>query len=185
MSRLTPSSENKTAEALEREARKRVRALRDFYSHAATYAAVNVLLVVINLMQGSGYFWAIWPILGWGIGLVSHAISVYGTSGIGGKEWEERKVREYILQRQSGLSDAEVRKLLHDEMQASRSTLPTRTEWERLQQRLENLEAIVTSEDWDKLTDPLLASVPAPELSLPEEDEAPAKRAARLARRIR
>lgn len=146
---------------------------------------VNLFLVALNLVTSPEYFWAIFPLLGWGIGLASHAVSVFGLFGLGGKEWEERKVREYVLQRQSGLSDAEVRKLLHDEIQSSRSALPTSSDLERLRERLEHLEAIVTSEDWDKVRAPLLAEPPPPELRLPEDEETPAEQAARLARRIR
>ena len=32
-----------------------------------TYLATSVLLVTIWALTGSGYFWPIWPILGWGV----------------------------------------------------------------------------------------------------------------------
>ena len=51
---------------------------RDFRNHAFIYCAVNALLVVIWAATGAGYFWPIWPIGGWGIGLAAHAWSVYG-----------------------------------------------------------------------------------------------------------
>jgi class 3 adenylate cyclase len=41
--------------------------------HATVYLLVNVLLVAIWAASGGGYFWPIWPILGWGIGLGCHA----------------------------------------------------------------------------------------------------------------
>ena len=56
---------------LEKEARKRVRALRDFYMHLATFVVINAFLIVLNLMTSPGDFWAIWPLLGWGVGLAS------------------------------------------------------------------------------------------------------------------
>ena len=34
------------------------------------FVAVNVLLVAIWAATGAGYFWPIWPILGWGFALV-------------------------------------------------------------------------------------------------------------------
>jgi Domain of unknown function (DUF1707)/2TM domain len=50
-----------------------------FRRHLFTYAWVNGLLVVIwALTNFGGYFWPVWPMLGWGIGLASHAFSVYG-----------------------------------------------------------------------------------------------------------
>ena len=38
---------------------------------------MNAALVLIWAFVSTGYFWPIWPILGWGIGLVAHAASVY------------------------------------------------------------------------------------------------------------
>src|SRR5919197_1227188 len=37
-----------------------------------TYLAVIALLWVIWLVTGAGYPWPIWPMLGWGIGVVGH-----------------------------------------------------------------------------------------------------------------
>jgi len=47
----------------------RIEARRAFGRHAALYAGVNLLLIVIWALTGHGYFWPIWPILGWGVGL--------------------------------------------------------------------------------------------------------------------
>ncbi len=41
--------------------------------HVRTYLAVMALLVVIWALTGAGYFWPVWPALGWGIGVLSHA----------------------------------------------------------------------------------------------------------------
>jgi uncharacterized protein DUF1707/2TM domain-containing protein len=35
------------------------------------YAAVMTLLVVIWALTGAGYFWPVWPALGWGVALVT------------------------------------------------------------------------------------------------------------------
>ncbi len=51
---------------------------RDFRNHAVVYCAVNVVLVVIWAASGAGYFWPIWVIGGWGIGLAAHAWRIYG-----------------------------------------------------------------------------------------------------------
>jgi hypothetical protein len=58
-------------------ARSEVRAKADFYWHLSVYVAVNLLLVVINLVTWPGYFWAAWPLLGWGIGVAAHALRVF------------------------------------------------------------------------------------------------------------
>jgi hypothetical protein len=45
--------------------------------HAAVFAVVNALLLVINLITSAHYLWVIWPLLGWGTGLALHAAAVY------------------------------------------------------------------------------------------------------------
>ena len=77
-------------------ARKRVRQLKGFYVHLTVYVFVNALLLVINLVTSPGALWFYWPLLGWGIGIVAHAASVFGTGRFLGKEWEERKIKELM-----------------------------------------------------------------------------------------
>ena len=82
--------------AMER-ARERAHELREFYKHLVTYVLVCSLLVVIDLADSSagdtsfiGLNWAYWPIFGWGIAVLIHAVSVFFTSG----NWEERKAEK-------------------------------------------------------------------------------------------
>ena len=49
---------------------------RELAEHVRSYVAVMALLVVIWALTGMGYFWPVWPALGWGIGIASHAASV-------------------------------------------------------------------------------------------------------------
>ncbi len=56
---------------------RRLKAKRGFEIHAAVFVAVNVLLVAVWASTGRGYFWPIWPFLGWGIGVAFHGSSVY------------------------------------------------------------------------------------------------------------
>lgn len=56
---------------------RRIRARRGFWTHVAIYVAVNALLVVVWAMTGAGYFWPIWPILGWGLGVALSAARVF------------------------------------------------------------------------------------------------------------
>jgi len=56
---------------------KRIKNKRDFWGHVATYVIVNLALVAIWAMSGGGYFWPMWSIFGWGIGLAFHAWSTF------------------------------------------------------------------------------------------------------------
>jgi adenylate cyclase len=55
-----------------REAIKRIRAKRAFGIHATVYVAVNLFLIAVWAITSRGYFWPIWPLLGWGVGLGIH-----------------------------------------------------------------------------------------------------------------
>jgi hypothetical protein len=46
---------------------------REFVEHLRFYLSVMTLLVVIWALTGMGYFWPIWPIVGWGLAIVSRA----------------------------------------------------------------------------------------------------------------
>ena len=59
------------------EARARAEAKYDFYKHLAVYFVVNLMLFLINLLTSPGYFWCIWPLIGWGIALALHALSIF------------------------------------------------------------------------------------------------------------
>ena len=67
-------------EAYER-ARKRVEAKIGFYVHLSVYIAVNILLVIVNISTSPQYLWFKWPLIGWGIGVISHALGVFVFTG--------------------------------------------------------------------------------------------------------
>jgi hypothetical protein len=66
-----------TSEREESEAFRYVRKLRGFYMHLLQYALVIPALWVINLSTNTHYLWAIWPTLGWGLGLSMHALRLF------------------------------------------------------------------------------------------------------------
>ena len=81
------------------EARRHVRELRGFYTHAMTYVVVISGLAALNYFGNSTRTWVLWPALGWGIGLAAHGLSVFAFGGWLGPDWEERKVRQYLERR--------------------------------------------------------------------------------------
>ena len=64
-------------EALRR-ARRRAGAQAGFYAHLMSYLGVIAFLALINLFT-TRYPWFIWPAFGWGIGLFSHWMAVFGS----------------------------------------------------------------------------------------------------------
>jgi len=67
---------------IERQARRRAAARLGWYIHASVYLAVNSFLVL--LATASGRSWAIFPLLGWGLGLAIHGLVVFLRLGGGG-----------------------------------------------------------------------------------------------------
>ena len=68
-----------TSAALDRLARKRASAKLGWYVHALVYVCVNVMLALLSL--ASGKHWAVFPALGWGLGLVIHGVVVFFVTG--------------------------------------------------------------------------------------------------------
>ncbi len=64
---------------LRRRAEKRLKAKRDLGAHLLAYVLVNAFLVVIWAMTvgPDGFFWPVFPILGWGIGVAFNVWDVY------------------------------------------------------------------------------------------------------------
>ena len=73
-------------------AAKRVEELKGFYGNLISYCIFIPFLIFINLKTSPNYQWFYWPMLGWGIGVISHAIKTFGISN----DWEERQIRKYM-----------------------------------------------------------------------------------------
>jgi hypothetical protein len=58
---------------LRKQALKRIKEKRDVGAHFLAFVLVNALLVAVWAMTDVGFFWPIFPIVGWGIGIVFHA----------------------------------------------------------------------------------------------------------------
>ena len=58
-------------------AKKRAKAKYYFYRHLFIYIAVNILLIIINLSASPDYLWFRWPLMGWGLAVLLHALSVF------------------------------------------------------------------------------------------------------------
>ncbi|WP_109852179.1 2TM domain-containing protein [Aquimarina sp. AU58] len=78
-------------------AKERVEGLKKFYTKLSVY------IIVISFLAGLNYYenewrhaWFLWVAFGWGIGLIIHAIKTYGINPLYNKDWEERKIKEFM-----------------------------------------------------------------------------------------
>lgn len=83
-------------------AKKRVESIKAFYIHLIVYVLVNAGLIVYNAIISPGSWWFYWTTIGWGIGLVVHAVSVFVFEGVFGSQWEEKKIKQYMDKEKTG-----------------------------------------------------------------------------------
>ena len=67
---------------------------RDFYGHLVIYTLVNAFLVVIWAVTKHGFFWPVFPIVGWGIAVVMNAWDVFWRPGITEEDIQQEVKRE-------------------------------------------------------------------------------------------
>jgi hypothetical protein len=85
------------------EAKKRVEQIKGFYSHVLVYVVVNIFIILVsmNIFDGFGNLrmpsWSYFstPFF-WGIGLLFHGLYVFQFKSNFIKNWEERKIREFM-----------------------------------------------------------------------------------------
>lgn len=88
-------------------ARKRVEEKKKFYQHLTTYLTMSAFFVLINLFTSPGRWWFIFPVLGWGVGIVSQYFKVFGPPGLNRDgDWEERALQEEL--RKMGVPESEL-----------------------------------------------------------------------------
>lgn len=84
-------AELREEEALRERAVKQLRKKRDFFTHLLVYILVNGFLVGIWAINDvHGFFWPMFPIVGWGIAVVLNAWDVFSSQDFG----EEQIQRE-------------------------------------------------------------------------------------------
>ena len=50
------------------------------YVHLTVYLLVNALLIGINLGTSTQHLWFKWPLLGWGVGVLAHALVAWAVA---------------------------------------------------------------------------------------------------------
>ena len=92
-----------------REARKKVKAKKDFYGHLVSFIVMSAFFFALNMLTSPWSLWFYWPILGWGIAVIFHYFEVFGIPGVGqlDKDWEEKAIQEELdrMRRTRGTED--------------------------------------------------------------------------------
>jgi len=79
-------------------AKKQVEEIKGFYGNLVAYIVVNLFMIFINLKYSPEYLWFFWPLLGWGIGVVFHGMKAFNYTPFLGKDWEQKKLKEFMEQ---------------------------------------------------------------------------------------
>lgn len=82
-------------------ARKKVESIKGFYKHFAIYLVINIIAILYKLFTlepGEEFlsFNTFNMAIFWGLGVVFHAIGVFGSTVFLGSDWEERKIKELM-----------------------------------------------------------------------------------------
>jgi uncharacterized membrane protein len=79
-------TEPRTDDELREQAILQLKKKRDFRTHLFIYVLVNLMLIVIWAVTGAGFFWPVFVIFGWGIGVAANAWDVYARKPISEEE---------------------------------------------------------------------------------------------------
>jgi hypothetical protein len=69
-----------------------------FFIHLAAYLVVNSGLMLFNFLVVPAKLWAIWPLLGWGIGLLFHGAATFLSTP--GASWKQRMIENELKRHQ-------------------------------------------------------------------------------------
>ena len=89
---VPPKHEGKKIE----DAKRRVAALRNFYAHFIVFVVVNLGLIALNIATVYDR-WVQWALLGWCIGVLAHALTVFARASKLLAEWEGRKSGNFSM----------------------------------------------------------------------------------------
>ncbi|ETN96011.1 2TM domain-containing protein [Zhouia amylolytica] len=99
--------ENNQDKELYYRAKKRLDKLKGFYGHLTSYVIINIFIIILIGVNNTGDFWTFGTFATpffWGIGLAFHALSVFGINSILGKDWEQKKIMEFMNQEKNEIS---------------------------------------------------------------------------------
>ena len=76
-------------------AKEKVEKIKKFYGNLTSYCVIIPALAIFNLLTND-FPWVIFPAIGWGLGVIFHGMEVFGYNPLLGKNWEEKKIKEFM-----------------------------------------------------------------------------------------
>lgn len=89
-------TQNTTHKLQLEQAKNHVEKLKGFYIHFYIYLFFVCVFILLNYISSTSFPWALFPILGWGLGVAGHASETFNWNPFFGKNWEQRKIQEYL-----------------------------------------------------------------------------------------
>lgn len=77
-------------------AQKKVEDIKGFYGNLTSYIIVNIGLMILNLVTSPEHLWFFYPMIGWGIGVIAHGMSVFNYMPFLSSDWEEKKIQQLM-----------------------------------------------------------------------------------------
>ena len=78
-------------------ASERVTDLKEFYTRCFKGGVAILIVGAINYYLNEWYYpWFLWVVFGVGLSLAIRAFKVYGLNGFMGRDWEERKIKQFM-----------------------------------------------------------------------------------------
>lgn len=87
-------------------AKKRIEDIKSFYKHLSFYLIINLFFIIRRIYKDIQYGDSVFEALTdldnyrfffwWGIVLIFHAVGTFGIPNLFSKDWEERKIKEYM-----------------------------------------------------------------------------------------
>lgn len=77
-------------------AKEHVEKLKGFYANLTLYSIFIPIFIWLNYQSNAGFPWAIFPIVGWGFGVLKHASETFQWNPLFNKNWEERKIKQFM-----------------------------------------------------------------------------------------
>ncbi len=90
----TQPAEQSPMNEFEREAIEYVQNLKAFHMNWIAFLVIIPGLAAFNSIISPDFWWVAIVALGWGLGIILHAITIFGLFGIFGAKWEQQQFRK-------------------------------------------------------------------------------------------